>query len=263
MKWGSVSAVSLLSVSGLLAQAPAVADGGVVNAASFAAGQAVAPGSLVSIFGSNLAAALAQASSIPLSTSLGDVASVTFNGVASPLIFVSGGQINAQLPWEVPPGSATVVVTRGNASSAPKSFSVATIAPGIFSVEFGVGQAIAINLDGSLAAPEGSLPGVPTHPAGIGSTILLLATGLGPVSPPALTGNNSLDALRNATVPPVVLIGGVPAQQIDFAGLSPQFVGVNQLNVVVPPGAPTGNAVPVQIQSGGIISTDRVTMAIR
>ena len=58
-----------------------------------------------------------------------------------------------------------------------------------------------------------------------------------------------------------MLIGGVPAQ-VTFAGLSPQLVGANQINVVIDPATPAGDAVPVQIQVGGIISTDQVTIAV-
>src|SRR5256885_13129719 len=83
-------------------QTPSVTPGGVINAASGAAvTDPVAPGSLVSIFGSTLASGLAQADSIPLSTSLNNV-SVTFNNITSPLLFVIGGQLNAQLPWNLP-----------------------------------------------------------------------------------------------------------------------------------------------------------------
>lgn len=257
-----VSLVGLIATVAL-AQTPAVAQGGVLNAASFTKGQPVTPGSLVSIFGTNLASGLSQAGSIPLSTALGDVTSVTFNNIVAPLLFVSPGQINAQLPWEVPAsGTATVVVNRATGSSAPASLQVGSASPGIFSVQFGVGQAIAINLDSSLAAPVGSIPGIPTHPAKAGDTIVILGTGLGAVSPPAQTGNSSLDALRSTTATPVILIGGVPSAAVPFSGLTPQFVGVNQINVVVPQGAPVGDKVPLQIQLGGITTTDQVTVAI-
>src|SRR5258706_12417686 len=79
-------------------QTPVVSPGSVVDAAGFKS--PVAPGALVSIFGSNLAGGLAQADSIPLSTSLNSV-SVTFNNIPAPLLFVSGGAIHPQLPWEV------------------------------------------------------------------------------------------------------------------------------------------------------------------
>ena len=60
---------------------------------------------------------------------------------------------------------------------------------------------------------------------------------------------------------PTVLIGGVEAQ-VPFSGLAPEFVGVNQLNVVVPSGVMPG-VVPIQLRMGGITTTDQVTIAIR
>ena len=261
-----------LSVAGALsagAQTPVVANGGVLNGASFARGQSVTPGSLISIFGSSLAATTATADSIPLSTAMANV-SVTFNGTPAPLngVFhdaVNGDQINAQLPWgtDTRSGTAQIVVTRGGVASAPVSVPVAQFAPGIFSTQFGVGQAIAINSDGSLAAPVGSIPGLATHPAKIGDPIgiAILATGLGPVTPPVGDGRNTLDVLRNTVTMPAVLIGGVPAN-VSFSGLAPQFVGVNQVNVQLPPGTPAGDKVTLQIQIGGVTSTDQVTIAV-
>ncbi|HEY1221581.1 MAG: hypothetical protein ABSE42_00330 [Bryobacteraceae bacterium] len=253
----------------VFAQTPVVAQGGVLNAASFALNQGVAPGSLVSIFGTNLAASLALADSIPLSTSLGNV-SVQFNNVAAPMLFVThdpvnGDQINAQLPYEVATGNAQVVVTRGGTASAPANVNVISSAPGIFSVQFGVGQAIAYgNSDGQLAAPPGSVPGLTTHPAKIGdtSTLVILATGLGAVNPPVTTGSAVTDGLVHQTVVnPTVMVGGVEAQLI-FSGIQPQFPGVYQLNIVIAPGTPTGDAIPLQLAMNGITTTDQVTIAV-
>src|ERR1039457_7600900 len=92
-----------------VAQAPLVEPGGVVDAASFKG--PVVPGSLVSIFGSNLASGTASASAIPLPVTL-DGVSVSFNGIAAPLLYVSGQQINAQLPWEVSTTGPVIVVVR-------------------------------------------------------------------------------------------------------------------------------------------------------
>jgi uncharacterized protein (TIGR03437 family) len=257
-------AVLILS-SALYAQTPSVAAGGVLNGASFDRNMPVTPGSLISIFGSNLAATTANADSIPLSTVLGGV-NVKVNGVDAPLNGVfptsNGDQLNAQLPWNVQPGAAQVVVTRNGVASAPQTIQVGQFSPGIFSTQFGVGQAIAINIDGSLAAPAGSIPGLATHPAKAGDTVIILATGLGPVTPAVSNGANTVDALRTTTSVPTVLIGGVSAP-VDFSGLSPQFVGVNQINVRIPPGAPAGGAVPLQISMGGLTSTDKVTIAIQ
>ena len=263
--------LTLAAGTAAYAQTPVVSSGGVVNAASFAKGQAVTGGSLVSIFGTNLASSLATADSIPLSTSLGNV-SVTFNNVAAPLLFVNhdatnGDQINAQLPWEVASsgGNVNVVVTRNGQASQPVSVPVSAVSPGIFAVNFGVGNAIAYgNSDGIIAAAVGAIAGLTTHPARINdpTTLVILATGLGPVNPPVLTGNDVTDGkLHQCATTPQVLVGNVPAQVV-FAGMTPQFVGVYQINIIIQPGTPTGDKVPIQISMGGIMTTNQVTIAV-
>jgi uncharacterized protein (TIGR03437 family) len=261
--------VLLLAVAGL-AQTPVVPENSVLNSATYAtagqSGHAVAPGSLVSIFGTELASDLAAADSVPLSTSLGGV-SVRFDDVPAPLHFVSPGQINAQLPWALlqgaQSGTRTVVVTRGGSSSQPRTVQVAQVSPGIYTISAtGVGPGVVVNLDGSLAQPAGSVPPPYTAaPARISGAIIIYATGLGPVDPPVANGAASPDALRQTVTMPVVLVGGIQAQVL-FSGLAPEFPGVYQLNVVLPPGVPTGDAVPIQLQIGGITSTDRVTIAV-
>ena len=257
---GTVMLLATAAVSAY-AQTPAVSSGGVSNAANGLG--TVTPGSLVSIYGSELAGGLAQADTIPLATSMSDV-SVTFNGVPAPLLFVSGGQINAQLPWNVlssgTVGTASVVVTRNNQASAPQSLQVGPFSPGIFAIG---NIAVAINSDGSIAAPAGAIPGIATKPAKIGDPggLVILCTGLGAVDPPAVDGADSLDTLRTATTTPTVLIGGKAATVV-FAGMSPQFVGVNQINLAVPPGTPTGDAVSLQLSQGGVLTTATVTIAV-
>src|ERR1051326_2166559 len=77
-------------------QTPTIADGGVANAASFDRGTGVAPGSMVAIYGSSLATALARSDSVPMSTSVSDVA-VTFNGIAAPVQLVSPDRKSTRL----------------------------------------------------------------------------------------------------------------------------------------------------------------------
>lgn len=267
---GAIVCVILLPLA--MAQVPSVTEEGVLNAASYVkagnAGHAVAPGSLVAIFGSELADGLVVADSVPLSTSLANV-SVTFNDTPAPILFVSPGQINTQLPSGTlasgaDSGVASVVVRRGSNASQPRDVQVARYSPGIFTLPgTGVGPAVAVNNDdGSLAQPEGSVPGVNAQPARRGAAIIIYANGLGPVDPPVQDGHASLDAIRNAVVKPVVTVGGIEAQVL-FAGLSPQFPGVNQINIVVPSNAPAGSAVPLQIRLEGITTSDQVTIAVR
>jgi uncharacterized protein (TIGR03437 family) len=256
--------VLLVGAVAAQSQTPAVPSGGVVDAA--AGSSPVAPGALVSIFGSSLASALAVANSIPISTSLGNV-NVTFNGIQAPLLFVSTGQVNAQLPWDVlssgTTGTASMVVTSNGQASTAVSVPVGPFSPGIFSSGT---QAIAYgNSDGIIAAAPGAIPGLTTHPAKINdpTTLVILATGLGAVDPPVQTGNiPAADGkLHNTTTTPTVTVGNVAAQ-VFFSGISPQFVGVYQINIVIAPGTPTGDKIPLQISMGGVSSPSNITIAV-
>jgi uncharacterized protein (TIGR03437 family) len=257
------------------AQTPVISPGGVLNGASFdKTGQPIPEGALISIFGTNLSAASASADSVPLSTTLSNV-TVTFNGIAAPLKDVvhsaaNGDQINAQVPWEVlavgaNSGTAQVVVTHNGVASAPLPITVGAAAPGIFTFPGGVGQAVAYgNTDGAIAAPATSGLPFPSHPAKIGdpTTLVILATGCGPVNPMVKTGSSANDGQLHQTITaPLVTVGGVPAQVV-FAGMTPQFVGVYQLNIVIAAGTPTGNAVPLQISMNGVTSRNDVTIAV-
>ena len=247
---------------------PNIVQNGILNAASFdkSAGAPIAPGALVSIFGSDLAASQVLNDTVPLSTSLADSVSVTFNGVTAGLDFVAQGQINAQVPWNVVAdpsvgGTASVVVTRNGVASSPVSVAVAPARPGVFTFPPGGGYAIAINNDGSLAAPENAIPGIATHPALTGDVLVLYATGMGAVDPVVANGAASLDQLRNTVAMPTVLIGG-KAGVVFFSGLTPQFPGVNQINVQIPPGVTPGDQVPIQIQLGNFTSSSTAIISV-
>jgi uncharacterized protein (TIGR03437 family) len=259
----------LLSAGGMaVAQTPVVNQGGIVNGANFQASEPIAPGSLISIFGTGLSESLASADTIPLSTTLGE-ASVTFSGSAgtfsAPLLFVDPTQMNVQVPWEVLSAGATsdnvnVTVTVNGLTSQPVSVAVGSMSPGIFQLS---GMGLIVNyLDNTFAWPVGAIAGLTTHPAAPGDYVIMYTTGLGPLDSPATDGENSLDKLRNTINTPTVLIGGVSAF-VEFSGLSPQYVGVYQLNVQVPATVTPGSAVPVQIQMGGITTPASLsTMAI-
>ena len=257
--------------TGPTTQAPSVSENGVLNAASFAAagqpGHAVAPGSLVSIFGSQLASGQVVAGTAPLSPSLSGV-TVTIGSMQAPIQFVSPGQINAQLPWNLlapnaETGGAALVVNRQGALSAPRNVQLARVSPGIYTLPgTGIGPAVVVNSsDGSVAQPPGSVPGAVSRPARPGEAIIIYANGLGPVDRPIADGAASLDALRRTLVVPIVLIGNREAEVL-FSGLAPQFPGVNQVNVVVPQGVQAGGSVPLQLRVAGITTSDQVTIAV-
>jgi uncharacterized protein (TIGR03437 family) len=249
-----------ISLYGLMVLA--VSSASAQNAVFVDNGGTVAPGSLISIFGSSLAAGLSVANSIPASTTLSDVTSVTINGQAAPLLSVSGGQINVQVPWEASPGSANVVVNRTGGSSQPLAIQVSQYAPMAVVLNPGALQAFANNADGTLVAITGSLGGVGAHAATAGDTISLYATGLGPVNQPPIDGANSADAPRQCVTPPTVTIGGMQAN-ISFAGLSQQLIGVYEIDLTVPGGAGTGSAIPIQIQTADGTNANPVTIALQ
>ncbi len=266
---------------------PSISENGIVNGASFDASRAIAPGSIVSVFGDNIGIRVTEsgietiseaAQEVPLSTELGDY-SLRFGDKEAPLFYVGGqpnGQINAQVPWDVPLGESQVSVVYDpqdgeRQESDPVAVSVAIVSPALFTFEFGAGRVAAQNVkvsdddgvtDGSIAQPEGVYPGVTSQPAKLGGVVTLFANGLGPTDPPAVTGDNSLDKLRSTTVPVRVFVGQAEAQVL-FAGLAPQFVGLYQINIVVPLGAAPGDAVPIVIEQGGLMSRDDVTIALR
>jgi uncharacterized protein (TIGR03437 family) len=271
---------SLLAFGAVLASAqtsqnsPVITPGGVINGASFQAQQPLAPGSLFSIFGSALASQTASASTVPFSSQPLSGVTVQFTNTATnttvnaPLSFVAPTQINAQVPFElVTPGtSATVsmVVTNNGVSSPATQVNIAPYSPGVFGYAVSATQSYALAYTyntGQFAWPTGSVAGLTTAPATPGSLIVIYATGLGAVSPTVADGAASLDATRTANTPPVLLIGGMSVP-VAFAGLSPQFPGVDQLNVVLPANVPTGNNVTVQLQLNGVTSPNTFTMAI-
>jgi len=248
---------------------PAIGAGAILNSASFAAAP-VAAGSLVSVFGTELAPAIAVATVVPLPFSLGGV-SVTVGGIPAAIHFVSPTQINVQIPWNVTGAAADMIITTNGVVSPPASVALGTAKPGIYTADgSGTGQAfVFINPDYAVAGPAGNVRGLPSRPA-LGSdpnannrdVLIIYASGLGPVDSTLPNGANSIDKLRTATAPIQVLVGGIPAQLI-FAGLTPQFVGIYQINVRMPAGVTPGNAVPIQLVQNGNTSTNLATIAVR
>jgi uncharacterized protein (TIGR03437 family) len=227
---------------------PAIAANGVVDGVSFTSGQGLAPGSYVSIFGSALsdASALYSTSTQPLTylpVSLSGVfVSFTDGTVSAPghIRFVSPTQINVQIPWEFQ-GHTTVrmFVSINYLYSNVYTLKLAQYSPGIFAMEDA-------NLGYSVVNS--------TTPAHRGDTLVLYVNGLGPVTitPPSGEPTPSTQPLSYTSVLPSVTIGGVPAQ-VAFNGLAPGYVGLYQVNAVVPSNAPTGSQ-PLVVSIGGVSS---------
>jgi uncharacterized protein (TIGR03437 family) len=240
---------------------PQVAVGGVLNAASFSLQTPVAPGSLVSIFGSGFtdSASTLVATAYPWPSALGTT-TVTVGGETAPLYVVTAGQINAMLPFDLPVNtSLPVVVTRGNALSAPQPVSIVSAQPGVFTQTAngeGVGAVVIVNSDGSEIEVGAAIS------AKAGDVLAIYCTGLGDVSPTEVAGFPASPLPLSQAIDTVRLtIGGVNAQVL-FAGPTPGFIGLYQVNAIVPSGINPSQQVPLVLSQGGRTSAT-VTMPLQ
>jgi uncharacterized protein (TIGR03437 family) len=198
----------------------------VVNATSSVAG-GTPPGSIFAVYGNELASGSAQAARVPLPDML-LTTSVTVNGEAAPLFYVAAGQINAQMPLDIQPGVASVVVANATSTSNTVAVTVpATAVPGI-AVQYPTNQAVAVNQNQSVNTPA--------SPAHVGDTVVAYFTGGGPVQAagPLVTGSASPNGLSPVLESVKVTVGGVTATSVPYTGLTPTLVGCYQVNFVIP-----------------------------
>ena len=243
-----------------VAPVPSIAAGGIVNAASFAAGDA-SPGEILSIFGSDLGPAQPLGAQLDpngnVTTQLGPTR-VLFDGQPAPLTFVSASQVNVVAPFSLTPQAQTTIQVEVNGvQSAGVNMTLATVRPGVFSgSQGGSGQAAVLNQNASVNGSQ--------NPAAVGSAIQIFATGGGQTIPAAVDGGL-------APIPPPfhplaasvrVEIDGIDAQ-VQFAGAAPQLVfGVVQVNAVVPTGVTPGNAVSLKVFIDNVPAQGGLTVAV-
>jgi uncharacterized protein (TIGR03437 family) len=232
---------------------PAPSITAMVNAASFAEG-AVAPGEIVTIFGTNLGSPQVAQATYDGSGFLGTYAGETrvfFDEIQAPLVYASATQVSAIVPYQVT-SSTRVRVEYQLRSSTAVAITVLHSAPGIFT-EGGKPQARAVNQNGTFNSEA--------NPAARGEIVTVFATGYGQTTPPGVTGK--LPPRGDWRVPAgkvAVTLGGITGE-IQFLGEI--AAGVLQVNVKVPPGAPAGSVVPVAISVDGTTSPARAAMALK
>jgi uncharacterized protein (TIGR03437 family) len=223
---------------------PAVAEGGVLHAASYQWQGSLAPGSLISIFGSLLAQGPMSATELPLSPTLGGT-KVTIAGRPLPLLYVGDTQVNAMIPYDLAiNASHQVVVQRGTALSKPEAVSVLSSQSGVFTKDqTGKGAGIVVR-----AAADGTQSIVAAdNPAHAYEALVIYCAGLGDVDPRQVAGQQVPFSPLSSTLESVkVTIGGVDAP-VFFAGLTPGFTGLYQVNAYVPTGLTPGDNVPLVI----------------
>jgi uncharacterized protein (TIGR03437 family) len=208
---------------------------GVVNAASSAPFTAqVAPGEVLTLYGTGLAAGTATASALPFPILL-DGVGVTVNGTAAPIYYVSPTQISIIVPYSSPTDGSLVAVqvnNNGTTSNFAQLYSGYT-SPGVFTVPAGgIGNGAILHANYALVSDS--------SPAAIGETVQIYLTGLGTVTPPVTAGSaaptSTLSVVDNSVA---VYIDGVQAT-VGYQGLAPGLAGLYQLNVTIPTGVSSG-----------------------
>lgn len=243
----NVGVVSMAAPEGVVAEmdrVPYIAPAGVQNAASNTPSAAVAPGSIIAIFGQSLAPSLEVGPVNPLAQSIAGV-SVTVNNMILPLLFVSPGQINAQLPSELPPGKYTMEIHSLDQPDVTGTFTAARNAPGLFSQTVSSHQyAVAFHEDGSLITPS--------SPAKGGETVSILGTGFGPCK----------GAMLDGFFPPVPPPSMADSVIVDIDGqhpnnpsatAAPGYTGLEQVKFQVPSGL-SGSTAQVMVTINNVTS---------
>lgn len=201
-----------------LAQLPRLAQNGFANAFS-GIGQAIAPGEIISLFGSSLGPDEGQSATLEngqLPRTLG-ASSVTIGGIAAPLFYSQTGQLNIQVPLDLSLPSAVITVIRNGERSNDLIAPVVAAHPGLFPAAW--------NQDGSMNSAS--------NPATAGTIIVLYATGQGLNSPQAQT---------------TLLIANQPAELLYAAPIA-GTVGLIQINARIPAALATGPS-PILLRIG-------------
>jgi uncharacterized protein (TIGR03437 family) len=207
---------------------PAFAANAVVNAASFAPG--LTPGSLATVFGANLAGGSTAQAGLPLPEQLAGVR-VSIGGTPARLVYISDRQINFFVPSGVPSGTAELTVSSTLGASPTQTVAVNQIEPGVF---FDVPSGLGAILIAGTAQTTAQRPATP------GEVLEIYATGLGPTA---------LDGPATTLLAPQVFVGLAQAPVL-FSGLAPGFVGLYQVNALVPAGTPSGTQPVTLVMEG-------------
>ena len=225
---------------------------GVVNGFSYApAGNPIAPGEFVTLFGTGMAAG-SKATTPPCPPTLNGV-TVLINGKQAPLYYVSATQINAVVPYATQGPTATIVVQNGSASSNTVTVPVAATAPGV------------VSLDGSGTGPGGVLhPNYAVvndaNPAVPGETVQVFLTGMGAVTP--AVGDGAIPGNSTVTANPVSVYIADQAVTPIYAGMAPGYPGLYQINVKIPLTIASASDVPLAINTPNAFH-DQVTIAVQ
>ncbi len=241
-----------------------------ISAGSFGGFKSIAPATWIEIYGLNLVsnAATREWSGGDFTNGIAPTAlagtTVTIAGQQAFIDYASPGQVNVQVPSNVPTGLQPVVVTTAGGSSLPDVVQVNSVEPGmlappVFQVN-GTQYIVALFPDGiTYVLPPGVTNAVPTRRAKPGDTVLFYGVGFGPVTPDIPAGQiaETSSSLNSSFK---IFFAGTPAQA-NYFGLTPTFVGLYQFNVVVPNVA-ASDTVPVTFTVGTANSSQTMVTAV-
>ena len=262
--------VTILSITMLDAN-PVIAANGVVTASSFGGARLAAPGSFIEIYGASLAGTTRGWAGSDFTdgnapTTL-DKVSATVNGQAAFVNFVSPGQVNLQVPGNVPSGTAIPVILNydGKASS-PVTFIIqplagGLLAPALFKVD-GKQYVAAVHSKTGAFVSNGTIAGVVAAPAAPGETLVMYGTGFGAVTPiSAVVAGKVAQGVSALSTAVQFTVGGAQAE-VGYAGLAPGLVGVYQFNVTVPANAANGD-LAVAVTLGGAVLPQSLFLSVQ
>jgi uncharacterized protein (TIGR03437 family) len=217
---------------------PIVSQGGVLHLLNPKPDGLLAPGTIVQIFGTGLASSPVTTTYPPPTIVNGT--SVLVSGTAVPLYYVSPTQINAELPFELTPGREYQLLVNANGGyTDPRPIQSVPVVPGV--AAFADGHVIAQHSDFTLVSS--------TSPAKPGESLVIYLAGMGATDVAVPTGTAAPSGpLANVSTAASVLVDGQSAQ-ILFAGLTPQAVGLYQINFTVPAGVHAGD-VSLEVSQG-------------
>jgi uncharacterized protein (TIGR03437 family) len=205
----------------------------VVSAASFTAGPA-APDSIVAAFGKNLTSATASAGSIPLPVTLGST-SITVAGTAAPLLYVSPSQINFEIPSGTSAGDANVVISAPGGATLTGTVTIQAVAPSLFTLNAaGLAAANVISVSNGVQTTSSVYASINVASGEV--YLILYGTGI----------RGAAGAVR-------AYVQGMEVP-VTFAGAQPDFPGLDQVNILLPPSLAGSGSVNIVLTASGIES---------
>jgi len=227
-------------VRAVLEAVPYVPPSGVRNAAADRGEPGVAPGSLIAIYGANLAPEYAAGPESHLAQSLVGV-TVSLGDRLLPLKFVAPEQINAQLFSDISEGDYSLKIRQPDRPELSVPLKVVRYAPALFSREQGGRQlALALHEDGSLVGFD--------SPAKRGEIVTVLGTGFGPYRVRVPDGFAAPEGLDAELLEPVQIAIGEQLLKALWAGAATGHVGVTAIRFRIGPELPPSGEVQLKMR---------------